>query len=91
MPTIGLYELHSIPFKNIDFNNSEEKSTHDEIVSLVDSMLSLNKELQSANLPQKQEQLKNRIEYTNKKIDELIYKLYGLTEEEIKIVEGTDK
>ena len=28
------------------------------------------------------------IEYTNKKIDELVYKLYGLTEEEIRIVEG---
>ena len=34
------------------------------------------------------EQLKARISYTDKKIDQLVYQLYDLTEEEIKIVEG---
>ena len=36
--------------------------------------------------------IKSEIEKTDKKIDEEVYKLYGLSEEEIKIVEsGTDK
>ena len=35
-----------------------------------------------------QEQLKQRIAFTDKKIDALIYELYDLSEEEIKIVEG---
>ena len=39
-------------------------------------------------LPQQQEQLKQRIAFTHKKIDALVYELYGLSEEEIKIVEG---
>ncbi len=39
-------------------------------------------------LPQQQEQLKQRIAFTDKKIDALVYELYGLSEEEIKIVEG---
>jgi hypothetical protein len=51
-------------------------------------MLELNKELQKAKMPEEQEQLKQRISYTDKKIDKLVYELYGLTEEEIKVVEG---
>ena len=50
-------------------------------------MLLLNKQLQEA-LPHQQEQLKQRIAFTDKKIDTLVYELYGLSEEEVKIVEG---
>jgi hypothetical protein len=32
--------------------------------------------------------LQRQIETTDKQIDNLVYQLYGLTEEEIKIVEG---
>jgi len=45
-------------------------------------------DLQKATLPEQKEHLKARIAYTDKKIDQLVYQLYGLTEEEIKIVEG---
>lgn len=34
-------------------------------------------------------QLQSDIEITDRKIDQMVYELYGLTEEEIKIVEGT--
>ncbi|MCF8379702.1 MAG: N-6 DNA methylase [Bacteroidales bacterium] len=34
-------------------------------------------------------QIQSEIEITDKEIDQMVYKLYGLTEEEIKIVEGT--
>lgn len=64
------------------------KSLHDEIVKLVDTMLELNKQKQKASLPNEIEQLEQRIAHTDKKIDRLVYQLYGLTEEEIKIVEG---
>ncbi|GAI65506.1 unnamed protein product [marine sediment metagenome] len=33
-------------------------------------------------------QLQYEINITDKKIDQMVYELYGLTEEEIKIVEG---
>ena len=61
---------------------------HDQLVALVETMLQLNKDLQAAALPEQKEQLKARIDYTDKKIDKLVYELYGLTEEEIRIVEG---
>ena len=35
--------------------------------------------------------LVTQIQFTDKLIDEIVYRLYGLTEEEIKIVEGTAK
>ncbi len=38
--------------------------------------------------PQESEMVKREIEATDKAIDRLVYELYGLTEEEIKIVEG---
>ena len=38
-------------------------------------------------MPQAQTLLKRQIEATNRQIDRLVYELYGLTEEEIKIVE----
>ena len=40
---------------------------------------------------QKEEQLKQRIAFTDKKIDALVYELYGLSEVEMKIVEGATK
>ena len=60
---------------------------HAEIVKRVDTMLQLNQQLQEATLPHQQEQLKQRIAFTNKKIDALVYELCGLSEKEIKIVE----
>jgi type II restriction/modification system DNA methylase subunit YeeA len=35
-----------------------------------------------------EESLRREIESTDREIDRLVYELYGLTEEEIKIVEG---
>ena len=58
-----------------------------EIVKLVDTMLSLNKEKQQTTLPEKRESLQHRIQYTDAKINQLVYQLYGLTEDEIALVE----
>jgi len=41
--------------------------------------------------PYKQELLQREIDATDAQIDRLVYDLYGLTEEEIKIVEGETK
>jgi hypothetical protein len=55
------------------------------MVSLVEQMLALHK--QSARTPQEKEMVKREIESTDGQIDRLVYGLYGLTDEEIKIVE----
>lgn len=87
-PKIKGSYLEKLPIPVFDFKNSNTKKMHDEIVRNVETMLQLNKDLQKATLPEQKEQLKARISYTDKKIDSLVYQLYGLTEEEIRIVEG---
>jgi len=61
---------------------------HDRMVSLVDQMLSLHKRIHEARTPHEQTALQRQIEATDGQIDALVYELYGLIEEEIKIVEG---
>jgi len=53
---------------------------------LVERMLALHK--QSPRTPQEQEMVKREIESTDRGIDRLVYELYGLTEDEVRIVEG---
>jgi len=64
------------------------ENTLNPAISNVDLMLQLNKELDAATLPDRREQLKARIGHTDKKINRMVYQLYGLTEEEIAIVEN---
>jgi len=66
-------------------NVTKEQET--EIIKLVDQLLQLNQELQTATLPNQIEQIKSRIEYCEDKINEIVYELYGLSKEEIKIVD----
>ncbi len=77
-----------LPIRTINLNNPTEKRMHDDLVALVDKMLELHKQLNKANFDSEKEPIQRQIAVTDKKIDELVYKLYGLTEEEIKIVEG---
>ena len=87
-PKILVSDLGKLPIKKIDFPNKSEKSVHNEIVQLVETMLQLNKEKQQTTTPDKLEQLNTRIQYTDDKINKLVYQLYGLSDEEIAIVEG---
>jgi hypothetical protein len=57
------------------------------MVELVERMLGLNKQLAKAKAPQTKTVLQRQIETTDRQIDRLVYELYELTEDEIKIVE----
>ena len=82
--------LSQIPVHKIDFNDKICKACHDRLVRLADQMLDLNKKLSNAEMANEREDLKNQIDATDRQIDQLVYELYGLTDEEIKIVEGAD-
>lgn len=62
-----------------------------QFIKLVDKMLDLNKQLQKFGdkITDERKRLESEIQKTDSQIDELVYKLYNLTAEEIKIVEGT--
>ena len=75
--------------RTINFSDPADKARHDRRVALVTQMLDLNKRLQDAKLEHEKTLLQRQVEATDAAIDALVYELYGLTEEEIKIVEGT--
>jgi hypothetical protein len=80
-----------LPIRNINFSDPTDKACHDGMVSLVERMLDLHKQLAASKNPNDQTRLEREIEATDGQIDQLVYELYGLTEEEIKIVEETTK
>jgi len=59
------------------------------MVTLVDLMLELNKKKHSGKLaPSEIDRVDREIASTDAEIDELVYDLYGITEEERRIIEG---
>ncbi len=66
-----------------------DKARRDKMVSLVAArrMLALHKSLSAAKNPSEQDRLRREVESTDEEIDGLVYELYGLTEEEIRIAQ----
>jgi hypothetical protein len=81
-------QLARFPVRSIDFGNPSDERHHDDLVALVEKMLELHEEVAKSNFDSEKEPIERQIKATDKKIDQLVYQLYGLTEEEIKIVEG---
>ncbi|KAF5435064.1 Type I restriction-modification system, DNA methylase subunit, partial [Candidatus Methanophagaceae archaeon] len=80
--------LGQLPVRTIDFSNPEEVAQHDKLVALVDNMLELQKKHRDARMEQDKELYGRQIKLVDAQIDRLVYDLYGLTEEEMKVVEG---
>ncbi|MFH0786772.1 MAG: hypothetical protein V2B13_04050 [Pseudomonadota bacterium] len=79
--------LNPFPLRTIDFSDPSEKSLHHQIVAFAEQMLSLHKQLAQAKTDQERTVLQRQIDTTDRQIDQLVYELYELSEEEIKIVE----
>jgi hypothetical protein len=54
----------------------------------VEQMLALHQRLSAAKTPQEKTALERQITTTDTQIDRLVYELYGLTDAEIKLMEG---
>jgi hypothetical protein len=80
--------LSLLPIRPIDFTNTADKAIHGRIVQLVENMLSFHKQLSNAKTGHEQTRLQRQIDITDQQIDKLVYELYGLTEEEVAVVEG---
>jgi hypothetical protein len=83
--------VSQIPIRTIDFSDPADVARHDRMVSLVDRMLALHKQLQEVRTPHDETALQRQIEATDRQIDARVFELYGLTEEEIRIVEESLK
>jgi len=65
-----------------------DRERHDRLVELVDRMLALHAKLGAAQSPDVEDNLRRQIAATDQAIDALVYQLYGLTPEEIALVES---
>ena len=88
-PRLSVGDLRKLPIRTIDFSEPTDKARHDQMINLVEQMLTLQKKLAEAKVPQVKTVLQRQIETTDRQIDRLVYHLYELTEEEIKIVEAS--
>ncbi len=80
--------LEQLPIRTIDFNKPEEKAAHDKLVSLVDRMLDLHKKKATLSPSAEREKIEREIAVTDEKIEEIVYGLYGITDEERSIIEN---
>ncbi len=83
--------IRQLPICLIDISDPADKARHDKMVALVKRMLSLHEQLPDIKIDHDKKLIEQQIEITDREIDRLVYELYGLTEEEIKIVEGAGK
>jgi hypothetical protein len=81
--------IERLPIRPIDFSNATDKARHDKMVALVGRMLEMNKKKHSGRLaPSELDRLEREIAATDQEIDELVYELYAVTDEEREVVEG---
>jgi len=86
--TTSKRQIDELIYYKVDLSNKFERKQHDEIVSNVDLLLQLNERRKTATVPNQITQIESRIEYSEDRINEAIYELYGLTKEEVGVIES---
>jgi hypothetical protein len=76
------------PIHPINFSDPADQAKHDKMVSLVTQMLDLHQRQAAAQADSDREIYERQIAATDRAIDALVYELYGLSDEEIKLVEA---
>jgi len=79
--------INPFPIKVIDTKKKAEVQIHDNLVSFVNKMLELKQKEAAEPNQQVKTMIARQIEGVDKAIDTAVYGLYGLTEDEIKVVE----
>lgn len=82
--------IRNLPIRTIDFSEASDAEKHDRMVGLVERMLDLHGKLSEARIERERTVIGHRIAATDREIDRLVYELYGLSEEEIGVVEGSN-
>lgn len=81
-PQVLMGQLEQLPIV------TTSEKYQNEIAQSVEQLLQLNQEKEEIKLQTKVLQLESKIDYCESRINEIVYQLYDLAEEEIKIVEG---
>lgn len=79
--------IEKLPIRVINFDNPGDVDLHDKMVELVNKILKLHENLNNIKTPSETEMIQRQINANDNQIDRLVYELYGLTNEEIRILE----
>lgn len=77
-----------IPMPSVDLTKKSDKEVHDKLVKLVDNIIAINKKLVGESNPNTKEILERQVRALDGEIDRLVYGLYGLSDNEIRIIEN---
>jgi type I restriction-modification system DNA methylase subunit len=80
--------IKSLPIKSIKQSEQKKFTIKSLIEKNVQLILELQEQIEKEKVISKTQQIKSRIEQLDEKIDSLVYELYALTDQEIKIIEG---
>src|SRR6266571_431056 len=80
--------LEGFPVRLVNASDPLVRSHHDRIKELVKGMLALHKQLKDMRNGQAKAMIQRQTDATDRQIDKLVYELYGLSENEIKVIEG---
>jgi type I restriction-modification system DNA methylase subunit len=83
-------ELANLPLPKIELSDSADRTCHDKVVALMEQMLAAKKQLAGAQSDKDKDFYENKCAALDRQIDALVYELYDLTADEIKIVEGAN-
>lgn len=86
---ILIKDCRRIPAHLVAPDNKREVETHDRIVDSVKTLGALQSRFSMARTDQERNQLERQIDATDRQIDNLVYDLYGLTKEDIAVVESS--
>lgn len=85
-PQIKVTEFKKLPIRNLRLTDKNDKAIHEKITHLVDQMLEGKKKLNESKSDRDKEFYTRKCEALDKQIDDAVFELYGLTEEEKQIV-----
>ena len=79
--------IRPLPIRIINPARSGEQKAHDDVTRLVQEMLTLKSTKLRARTPHESTQLQRQIDATDREIDRIVYGLYGLSPDQVKLVE----
>ncbi|WP_224247739.1 Eco57I restriction-modification methylase domain-containing protein [Hyalangium gracile] len=80
-------QVAQIPLPALSLQQTKDQGAHNRIVTLVEHMLKLQRQRISAQTPHEQTAIDRQITSTDAQIDREVYALYGMTNEEIEMLE----
>ena len=84
---VGTNELEGMPFRTIRFNDAAEKVSHDSMVGFVEQLMTTKQMLTTAKSDRDKNFYEAKCSTLERKINALVYKLYAVSEEGIRIIE----